>query len=222
MLTKSGREIFHKLLDYLGVELRLRCVSGGPPDRNSASNNGLCFYAKDTGRILSETAADFEFEDGWNAGDEQNAARFLFESCVGFIDVSHRDPNASWRVKKVIENPFFGCSSLEAAALKLDILTGGNGAVKDDGKEENLDKDRCKELVGKLCQSLGWRAEKQILACRMPCLTTQADALHMAGHGLISSSASPARLMEDAVHSPASIQSGHWCQLHRLKSLQSR
>lgn len=130
MLTKSDREIFHKLLDYLGVELRLRCVSGGPPDRNNASNNGLYFYTKDTGHILLETTADFEFEDGWNVGDENNAARFLLESCVDFIDVSHKDPNASWRVKKVIENPFFGCSSLEAAALKLDILTGGDGVAE--------------------------------------------------------------------------------------------
>lgn len=135
MLTKSDREIFHKLLDYLGVELRLRCVSGGPPDRDNASNNGLYFYTKDTGHILIETTADFEFEDCWNVGDEKNAARFLLESCVDFIDVSHKDPNASWRVKKVIENPFFGCSSLEAAALKLDILTGGNGAMEDDGRE---------------------------------------------------------------------------------------
>lgn len=136
MLTQSDREIFHKLLDYLGVELRLRCVSGGPPDRNNASNNGLYFYTKDTGHILVETIiADSEFENGWNVGDEKNAARFLLESCVGFIDVSHKDLNTSWRVRKVIENPFFGCSSLEAAALKLDILTGGNGAVEDNGRE---------------------------------------------------------------------------------------
>ena len=129
MLTKSDREIFHKLLDYLGVELHLRCLSGGPPDRDNASNNGLYFYTKDTGHILLETTADFEFEDGWNVGDEKNAARFLLESCVDFIDVSHRD-NTSWRVRKVIENPFFGCPSLEAAALKLDILTGGDEVVE--------------------------------------------------------------------------------------------
>ena len=135
MLTKSDREIFHKLLDYLGVELRLRCVSGGPPDRDNASNNGLYFYTKDTGHILFETSADYGFKGGWNVGDEKNAARFLLESCVDFIDVSHRDPNASWQDEKVIENPFFGCSSLEAAALKLDILTGGDGVVEDDGRE---------------------------------------------------------------------------------------
>ena len=130
MLTKSDREIFYKLLDYLGVELRLRCVSGGPPDRDNASNNGLYFYTKDTGHILLETSADYGFKGGWNVGDEKNAARFLLESCVDFIAVSHKDPNAPWRDEKVIENPFFGCSSLEAAALKLDILTGGDGAVE--------------------------------------------------------------------------------------------
>ena len=56
--------------------------------------------------------------------------RFLLESCVDFIDVSHKDPNASWRVKKVIENPFFGCASLEAAAIKLRLLTDGDGVVE--------------------------------------------------------------------------------------------
>ncbi len=28
--------------------------------------------------------------------------------------------------------------------------------------EENLDKDRCKELIGKLCHSLGWRVEADL------------------------------------------------------------
>ena len=84
---------------------------------------------------MAETTAVFGFENSWNVGDKKNAARFLLESCVDFIDVSHKDPNASWRIKKVIENPFFGCASLEAAALKLDILTGGIGVVEDDGRE---------------------------------------------------------------------------------------
>lgn len=124
MLTKSDREIFHKLLDYLGVELRLRCVSGGPPDRNNASNNGLYFYSKKTGRILLETTTSFSFHGGRNLGDEKNAARFLLEGCIKFIDLE-------LGVKEnIIKNPFFGCASLEAAALKLDILTGGDGVVE--------------------------------------------------------------------------------------------
>ena len=122
MLTESEREIFYKLLDYLGVELQPRCVSGGPPDRNNASNNGFYFFSK-SGKFLYEQTVDFSYFEGWNMGDEENAARFLLESCLGFYHLRDEDGTS-------IPNPFFGCSSLEAAALKLDILTGGNGAVE--------------------------------------------------------------------------------------------
>ena len=126
MLTKEDRIIFHKLLDYLGVELRLRCVGGGPPDRNNSANNGLYFYTKKDGHILLETTSNFGFEDSWNVGGEKNAARFLLESCIDFIDVSYCNPNSSWRTKKIIENPFFGCKSLEEAMIKLDLLNTEN------------------------------------------------------------------------------------------------
>ena len=133
MLAKPVRGIFHKLLDYLGVELRLKSLKAGPPDKNDASNNGLYFYSKKSGKILLEKNAKTSYLDGWNLGDEENAARFLLEDCIEFIDPTGL--TISECKNAIIKNPFFGCSSLEAAALKLDILTGGDGVVEDDGRE---------------------------------------------------------------------------------------
>ena len=116
MLSKEDREIFHRLLDYLKVELRLRCVNGGPPDRNNASNNGLYFYSKRSGSLFLVNENDYPYTYVPNMGDEKNAARFLLESCIEFIEPQ------GYGVDSPISNPFFGCASLEAAAVKLDLL----------------------------------------------------------------------------------------------------
>lgn len=114
MLTKSEREMFEKLLDFLGIELRYRGLGGGEPDKNNASCNGLYFYSK-TGRLLYEQTVDFSHLERWNMGDEKNAARFLLESCLGFHYLRDEDGTS-------IPNPFFGCHSLEEAMVKLDLL----------------------------------------------------------------------------------------------------
>ena len=120
MLSKEDRDIFNKLLDYLGVELRLRCVNGGPPDRNNASNNGLFFYSKELNHRLLEKTIDYYYNNSWNVGDEKNAARFLFKKCIDFIE-----PSTCFCLKPIIHNPFFGCANLEEAAIRLDLLIDG-------------------------------------------------------------------------------------------------
>ena len=114
MLTKSEREMFEKLLAFLGIELRYRGVGGGEPDKNNASCNGLYFYSK-SGRFLYEKTSDFSYLEGWNMGGEKNAARFLLESCLGFHYLRDEDGTS-------IPNPFFGCRSLEEAMVKRDLL----------------------------------------------------------------------------------------------------
>lgn len=114
MLTESEREMFEKLLAFLGIELRYRGIRGGEPDKNDASCNGLYFYSK-SGRFLYESTTDFSYREGWNMGGEKGAARFLLESCLGFHYLQDEDGTP-------IPNPFFGCHSLEEAMVKRDLL----------------------------------------------------------------------------------------------------
>lgn len=114
MLTESEREMLEKLLAFLGIELRCRGVGGGEPDKSDASCNGLYFYSK-SGQFLYESTNDFTYLEGWNMGDEKNAARFLLESCLGFHYLRDEDGTP-------VPNPFFGCCSLEEAMVKLDLL----------------------------------------------------------------------------------------------------
>lgn len=114
MLTKSEREMFEKLLAFLGIELRYRGIGGSEPDKNDASCNGLYFYSK-SGRFLYESTNDFTYLEGWNMGDEKNAARFLLESCLGFHYLQDEDGTP-------IPNPFFGCRSLEEAMIRKDLI----------------------------------------------------------------------------------------------------
>ena len=112
--NEQGQRVFKRLLDFLGVELKCRGIGGCEPDRNDASCNGLYFYSK-SGRFLYESTNDFTYLEGWNMGDEKNAARFLLESCLGFHYFRDEDGTP-------IPNPFFGCCSLEEAVVKLDLL----------------------------------------------------------------------------------------------------
>jgi len=114
MLTKSEREMFEKLLAFLGIELKYRGIGGGEPNKNDASCNGLYFYSK-SGKFLYEKTIDFTYLEGWNMGSEKNAARFLLKSCLGFHYLRDEDGTP-------IPNPFFGCHSLEEAMVKLDLL----------------------------------------------------------------------------------------------------
>ena len=115
MLDGESREIFYKILAYLGVELKVMSVIGGPPDKDNTANNTLYFCLKDTNSILLEKTNNFYICKSWNVGDdEENVVRFLLENCIKFID----------SYNSVIKNPFYGCTSLEAAAMKLDLLAG--------------------------------------------------------------------------------------------------
>lgn len=112
--NEQGQRIFRRLLDFLGVELKYRGIGGCEPDKNDASCNGLYFYSK-SGRFLYEKTSDFSFLEGWNIGDEKKAAEFLLERCLGFHYPTEDDGTP-------IPNPFFGCRSLEEAAIELDLL----------------------------------------------------------------------------------------------------
>lgn len=65
------------------------------------------------------------------ADNASEAARFLLEECVGLIETSPPQPS------RYVPNSFFGCSSLEAAALKLDLLAGCDKAVKGELEEDD-------------------------------------------------------------------------------------
>lgn len=119
MLTKSDREIFHRLLDYLGVELKLRSWRGGPPDKSNASSNIFQLWSKSMDRpLLAVSVNQSSLTYARLADNASEAARFLLEECVGLIETLPPQPS------RYVPNSFFGCSSLEAAALKLDLLTG--------------------------------------------------------------------------------------------------
>lgn len=135
MLTQSDREVFHRILDYLGVKLELRSITGGAPKQN-ASSNSLYFYTKSTNTLLFEKIKDYDDDvSNWKLTSEGDAAKFLLENLVEFLNISFSKDKACQMYMGTIKNPFLGCSNLEEAALKLDILTGGDGVVEDDGRE---------------------------------------------------------------------------------------
>ena len=119
--NEQGQRVFRRLLDFLDVELRYRGVGGGEPDRNDASCNGLYFYSK-SGRFLYEKINAFSYLEGLNMGDEKTAAKFLLEDCIGFSYLRDEDC-----MPMPIQNPFFGCQSLEEAAVELDLLGANLG-----------------------------------------------------------------------------------------------
>lgn len=119
--NEQGQKVFKQLLDFLGVELRRRGIDGGEPDKNNASYCGLYFYSK-SGRFLYEKTSAFSYLEGWNMGDEKTAAEFLLEDCIGFSCFRDEFSYSRDEDSKPIQNPFFGCCSLEEAAVKLDLL----------------------------------------------------------------------------------------------------
>ena len=153
MLDNIEREIFHKILNQLGIELKLRSWKGGPPDKKNASSNIFQLWSKSTDRPLLSMTVDQSSPPTYArlADNSGEAARFLLEECVGLVETMPPQPS------KYMPNPVFGCANLEAAAIKLGLLTDYDwlGNIV----EESLDEDRCKELIGKLCHSLGWRVQ---------------------------------------------------------------
>lgn len=153
MLDNIEREIFHKILNQLGIELKLRSWRGGPPDKKNASSNIFQLWSKSTDRPLLSVTIDRSSPPTYArlADNDCEAARFLLEECVGLVETMPPQPS------KYVPNPVFGCANLEAAAMKLSLLTDYDwlGNIV----EESLDEDRCKELIGKLCHSLGWRVQ---------------------------------------------------------------
>lgn len=119
--NEQEQKVFKQLLDFLGVELKCRGIGGCEPDRNDASCNGLYFYSK-SGRFLYEKTSAFSYLEGWNMGDEKTAAEFLLEDCIGFSCFRDEFSYSRDEDSKPIQNPFFGCCSLEEAAVKLDLL----------------------------------------------------------------------------------------------------
>lgn len=147
MLTKSDREIFHRLLDYLGVELQLRSWRGGLPDKENASSNIFQLWSKSMDRpLLAVSVNRSSLTYARLADNASEAARFLLEECVGLIETSPPQPS------RYVPNPFFGCSSLEAAALKLDLLTGCDKAVKGELEEDDHGANQ-KRRSSKICSS---------------------------------------------------------------------
>lgn len=133
MLTQSDREIFNKILNQLGIELKLRSWKGGLPDKKNVSSNIFQIWSKSTDRPLLSVTIDRSWPPTYarladNAGE---AARFLLEECVGLVETLQPQPS------KYMPNPIFGCANLEAAALKLDLLTSGDEVVKGELEEDD-------------------------------------------------------------------------------------
>ena len=140
MLDNIEREIFHKILNQLGIELKLRSWRGGMPDKKNASSNIFQLWSKSTDRPLLSMTIDRSSPPTYArlADNDREAARFLLEECVGLIETLPPQPS------KYMPNPVFGCANLEAAAIKLDLLTGFDEVVNGELEEDDY---RAKKII---------------------------------------------------------------------------
>lgn len=129
MQEKEKTEIFHRILDYLGVKLELRSITGDAPKQDDASSNSFYFYSKTTNTPLFEKIKYHDDTNNWKLTSESDAAKFLLSNLVEFVNISFTEDRSCQVFMGKIKNPFFGCSNLEAAALKLDLLTSTSDTV---------------------------------------------------------------------------------------------
>ena len=107
MMDEEDKKTLQRVLSAIG----LKAIS------TLSSVNTKIFYiaSKKTGRIVLEKTENFYFSEAWGFKSEEDLTNKLFSWIIEFRE-DDAPKNQFWK------NPYFGCNSLEEAAVKADLI----------------------------------------------------------------------------------------------------